>query len=46
MNSFTEHKKSFSTLQEYLNNIKLFIVSIVKKHPYGIEIKQMEESLS
>lgn len=29
-----------------MNNIKLFIVSTVNNHPYGIEITELEEKVS
>lgn len=41
-----EHKKSFSNLQDYMENIKFFIMNVLRDNPYGIEISKLEERLS
>lgn len=43
---FVEHKKSFSTFQDYLQDIKFFVIKTLKKHNFGIEIQKLENSLS
>ena len=40
-----EHKKSFSNLQDYMNDIKFFIMTILRDNPYGIEISKLENRL-
>lgn len=41
-----EHKKSFSNLQQYLSRIKFFVIDILKRNTFGIEMTRLEENLS
>lgn len=46
MQNVSEHKKSFSNLQQYLARIKIFVIDILKRNTFGIEMTRLEENLS